>query len=638
MIGCSQMAQVGGTDAGVVPDGRAGPFGLALPGWCTSVLTTLAVHNPGPGGRRVARVEKVWHLLPSDPDASNRLAQTARVSPVVAQLLLNRGVTDPTAARRFLDAPLAGLHPPAALTDVPAAAGRLIGAIAAKRKVCVYGDYDVDGVTGTAILVQLLTKLGADVEFHIPLRLSDGYGLNSEKLREMAARGVSLVVSVDCGIASLDEAAEARRLGLELIVTDHHEMKDTLPDAAALVHPRLPGGSYPFGDLSGAGVALKLAWAVAQRASGGERVSPELRELLLDAVGLAALGLVADVVPLRDENRIFVRHGLERIAANPSVGLRALIEVAQIGAGKPISAEDVGFKLAPRLNAAGRLQCARMVVELLTTKNPGKARDLAKYLEELNADRQGKERKATQEAKEMVAAAALPPGIVLASADWHQGIVGIVAGRLVEHYARPALVVAIKPDEGLAVGSGRSVPGFALHEALQACDAHLIGHGGHAAAAGFRLKPENVAALRDAFVAYAAAHFPAAGPPAPRLTLDAEVPLSAVTHGLMRELDKLEPYGAGNPKPKFLAANLKVEGARRIGTGEVQRHMDFRVRQGETVVRAVAWNMADRLDELLSAGGDCCLAFTPKVNDWRGERRIELQVIDLKPGPTVELV
>jgi single-stranded-DNA-specific exonuclease len=591
----------------------------------------------------VSRAEKVWHLLPSDPDATARLAAAVQVSPVVAQLLLNRGIAEAGEARRFLDAQLAGLHPPALLPDVPAAADRLFKAVVEKQRVCVYGDYDADGVTGTAILVQLLARLGAAVEFHVPLRLSEGYGLSGEKLRELAAQGVGLVVSVDCGIASLDEADEARRLGLGLIVTDHHEMKTRdgaphLPAADVLVHPRLPGGTYPFDGLSGAGVAFKLAWAVAQRASGSERVSDDLRDFLLDAVGLAALGLVADVVPLRDENRVFVRHGLERIRQRPSVGLRALMDAAQLTDGKAITAEDVGYRLAPRLNAAGRLGCARLVVELLTTKNPARAKELAEYLEGQNEQRQGLERKIAHQAREMLAGTdqAARAAIVLASPDWHQGVVGIVAGRLAEQYARPTLVMSVRTDEGLAVGSGRSVPGFPLHEALKACEAHLLGHGGHAAAAGFRLKPEHIDAFREAFVAHAAAHFPG-GPPPPRLTLDAEVPLSAITHGLLRDIDKLEPYGAQNPKPKFLAAGLKAEGVRKIGTGEVQRHMDFRVRQGETVLRCVAWGMADRMEELLAAGGDCCLAFTPKVNEWKGARKIELHVIDLKPGPTVEL-
>jgi single-stranded-DNA-specific exonuclease len=590
----------------------------------------------------VARAEKVWHLLPSDPAATHRLAAAARVSPVVAQLLLNRDVADPAAARRFLDSPLAGLHPPAALPGVPEAAERVVRAVADKRKICVYGDYDVDGVTGTAILLRLLAKLGADAEFHTPLRLSEGYGLNAERLRELARAGVSLVISVDCGIASVAEAEVAREVGLELIVTDHHEMKTglygpVLPAAAAVVHPRLPGGGYPFGELSGAGVAFKLAWAVAQRACGSERVPPEVREVLLDAVGLAALGLVADVVPLRDENRIFVKHGLDRIRTNPSVGLKALLTEAGVGPDKAVTSEDVGFKLAPRLNAAGRLGCARLAVELLTTASVSAADRLAKFLEGQNGERQARERKYTQQAKEVVDRDhPNDPAAVVASADWHPGVIGIVANRLADHYARPALVIAAPPGEKVATGSGRSIPGFALHTALQACDELLEGHGGHAAAAGFKVRPERIPVLRDRFNAYVANHFPG-GNPAPRLVLDAEVPLSALTFGLLADLDKLEPYGAGNPRPRFLASGLRAEGARLIGTGEVQKHMDFRVRQGETQMRCVAWNMADRLEELLSAGGECCLAFTPKVNEWKGSRKIELQVTDLKPGAVAAL-
>lgn len=592
----------------------------------------------------MSRAEKLWHLRPSDPAATNRLAAAARISPVVAQLLLNRDVCDPAAARRFLESPLAGLHPPLSLPGVEAAAGRIVKAISERRRICVYGDYDVDGVTGTAILLRTLGKLGADVQFHVPLRLSEGYGLSAERLRELARTGVSLVVSVDCGIASVAEAEAAREAGLELIVTDHHEMKmgmdgPMLPRAAALVHPRLPCPEpYPFGGLSGAGVAFKLAWAVAQRACGSERVPPEMREVLLDCVGLAALGLVADVVPLCDENRILVRHGLERIRKKPSVGLKALLDASGVKPDKPLTSEDVGFKLAPRLNAAGRLGYAGLAVELLTTESRPKAAELARVLEAQNGERQARERKYTAQAKELVQDRfASDPAIVVASPDWHPGVVGIVASRLVEHFGRPALVIAVQPNEPVATGSGRSIPGFVLHEALVACDSLLEGHGGHAAAAGFKVRPDRIDAFRDCLNAHVASHFPG-GAPAPRLELDAEVPLSAVTFGLLKDLDRLEPYGAGNARPKFLAAGLKAEAARLIGSGEVQRHMDFRVRQGETAMRCVAWGMADRLEELMSAGGDCCLAFTPKINEWNGSRKIELQVIDLKPGKSVELV
>ncbi|MFO0822077.1 MAG: single-stranded-DNA-specific exonuclease RecJ [Gemmataceae bacterium] len=593
----------------------------------------------------MARTEKVWHLLPSDPDATNRLAAAAKVSPVVAQLLLNRDILDPVAARRFLDCPLAGLHPPLALSGVADAAERIARAIADKRRICIYGDYDVDGVTGTAILMRLLGKLGADVTYYTPDRLADGYGLHTRRLHDLAQSGVSLVISVDCGIASVVEANEARAVGLELIVTDHHEMKvgldgPMLPDAAVIVHPRLPGGSYPFGDLCGAGVAFKLGWALAQRCCGSERVPPELRELLLDGVGLAALGLVADVVPLRDENRIFVKHGLDRIRTHPSIGLKALMEAAGINPDEAITSEDVGFKLAPRLNAAGRLGCARIAVDLLTTNSLSTAKTAAEFLEGQNSQRQAMERKYTQQAKEMVDVH-FPndPAVVVGSHDWKAGVVGIVASRLVDHYGKPALVIAMpenRDKDSMATGSGRSIPGFPLHIALRSLDELLEGHGGHAAAAGFKIRPDRIPAFRDRFNAYVTKHFPG-GTPAPRLVLDAEVPLSALTFGLLRDLDKLEPYGAGNPRPRFLAAGLKAEGARLIGTGETKKHLDFRVRQGETTMRCVAWNMSDRMEELLSADGDCCLAFTPKVNEWRGNRKIELQVTDLKPGKTVAL-
>ena len=583
---------------------------------------------------------KLWRLLPNDPDAAHRLAADLRASPVVAQLLLNRGVREPAAARAFLDAPLGGLHAPHLLPGVPEAADRIIRAVGDGRKVCVYGDYDADGVTGTAILVKLLRLIGADPAYYVPNRLDEGYGLNTEAVRRVADDGARLVVTVDCGIGSPVEADEARRLGLELIITDHHEIGERLPAADVLVHPRLPGTAYPFPGLCGAGVAFKVAWAVAQRASGSDRVAPAFREYLMDALGLAALGVVADVVPLRDENRVITRHGLARIVEKPSAGLRALIEAAGLtGKNGGLRAEDVAFRLAPRLNAAGRLGSARQVVELLTTSDPSRAAELAAYLEGQNKERQGREREITQQARDMVSTDGhlAAPALVLGApaADWHPGVIGIVAGRLKEQFARPVLIVALKDENEPSPGSGRSVDGFPLHTALAACAAELLGHGGHAKAAGFRVLPSRLAALRERFAAVAAAHFPD-GPPAPRLILDAEVPLTALTFGLLKDIDKLEPYGEDNSRPRFLAADLVIEGTpRRIGVGE--RHLSFRVRQGDHKVRAVAWGMGDRLDELMADGGRCCLAFTPKINEWNGQRTVELEVIDVRAGADPKL-
>jgi single-stranded-DNA-specific exonuclease len=592
----------------------------------------------------VQPVAKTWHLLPHDRDGIERLATSLRVSPVVAQLLLNRGVKEPEAARRFLDAPLRGLHAAHLLPGVTEAADRLMTAVREGKRICVYGDYDVDGTAGTAILWQCLRLLGAAADFYVPNRLEEGYGLNHEALRQIAQTGASVVVTVDCGISSLSEADEARRLGLELIITDHHECKERLPDAVALVHPRLPGTSYPFGGLSGAGVAFKLAWALCQRACGSERVTPRLREFLMDGVALAALGLVADVVPVHDENRIFVRHGLHRLRQAPTPGVRALVDAAGLGEKGQLYADDISFKLAPRLNAVGRLGSARLVIELLTTTSAPRAADLARFLEAQNAQRQQHERRILARAREMLNGCDLngTPALVLAHPDWHPGIVGIVASRLVDLYGRPVLLIA---GEGRGIkgegrgtpltGSGRSVPGFALHEALAACGDHLVSHGGHAAAAGFKIQPELIDTFRERFCSYADRYF-ASNPLSQRLVIDAEVPLSALTTGLVRDLDLLEPYGTANRRPLFLAAGLQVVGTpRRVGGGE--RHLSFPVRQQGRALRAIAFNFAERGEELMSAGGACCMVFTPRLNEWQGFTRVDLEVVDFQPGPQARL-
>jgi single-stranded-DNA-specific exonuclease len=588
---------------------------------------------------------KTWRLLPHDREKVERLSASLGLGPIVAQLLLNRGLEDTVASRRFLDAPLSGLHPPDLLPGVPEAAERILAAIQAGRRLCVYGDYDVDGVTGSAILINGLRLLGATVDLYLPHRLEEGYGLNRAALQQVAASGATLVVTVDCGIASLEEADEARRLGLELIVTDHHEFKDTLPNAAVLVHPRLPGTSYPFGKLSGSAVAFKLAWALTQRACGSPKVPPRLREYLLDSVALAALGVVADVMPLYDENRILVRHGLNRLRQTTLPGLQALCACAGLTPGAALRASDIGFKIAPRLNAAGRLGCARLVVDLLTTAREEQAVQLARFLDEQNNQRQTLERRILAEARKLIAEKQRDsdPALVLAHPGWHAGIIGIVAGRLAEQYARPTLMIALPaPDadgaslhERVGIGSGRSVNGFALHQALHACGDLLLGHGGHAAAAGFRIAPENIDAFRALLVEYAATHFPD-GPLPPLLELDAEVPLSMLTMGLLDDLDRLEPYGAENRRPLFLAGGLQVKGEpRKIGGGE--RHLSFRVAQQGTTLRAIAWGMAERAEELMSAGGACCLAFTPKLNEWQGYRSVDLEVTDFQPGAEARL-
>ncbi|MCI0459612.1 MAG: single-stranded-DNA-specific exonuclease RecJ [Gemmataceae bacterium] len=577
---------------------------------------------------------KTWHLLPHDPLAIERLARSVGLASVVAQLLINRGLNTPDDAARFLKASLTGLHEPALLPGVKQAAERLWAAVRGGKRICVYGDYDVDGVSGTSIMLQVLRLLGADVEFHVPHRLEEGYGVNSAALKRIAEGGASVVVTVDCGIASIAEAEEARRLGLELIVTDHHEPKEQLPEADVLVHPRIPAGAYPWGGLCGSGVAFKVAWALCQLASGGDKVSPRHRECLMDAVGLVAMGTVADVVPLQDENRIFVRHGLLRLQQTTIEGLKALLQSANL-TDRPLTSVDVSYSIAPRLNAAGRLGSARLAVELLTTTSPQRAADLTRFLEDQNQKRQAVERQIYSEARAQAEQLNGAPAFVLASTGWHAGMIGIVAGRLMEAYARPVLMIALGPDGAPGCGSGRSIPGFKLHEALRECSDDLLSHGGHATAAGFKIAPEQVEPFREHFCSVAARHF-STGPPAPRLVIDAEVPLSAVTPGLIESMKLLEPYGAGNPQPLFLAGDLQVVGdPRRVGGGE--RHLTFRVRQGNKELRTIAFGMGDRFDELMSEGGKCCLVFTPRINEWQGYRNVELEVRDFQPGAQARL-
>jgi single-stranded-DNA-specific exonuclease len=579
------------------------------------------------------RVAKQWELLPHEPVLAGALSQGLNVSPVLGQLLVNRGLREPESARKFLAAPLSALHDPSQLPGVDAAAKRIHQAATDGKRICIYGDYDVDGITGTTILWRCLQLAGAkEASKYIPHRLEEGYGLNVEALRQLHRQGYQMIVTVDCGITSVAEAEEARQLGLELIITDHHELKAQLPNAQVLVHPRLPDSAYPFGSLCGAGVAFKLAWAICREFSQAKKVSDAFQKFLLESMALVALGTVADVVPLVDENRVFVRHGLKSLAEGPSLGLQALLAAAELGDGKVLNAGHIGFSLAPRLNAAGRLGQGILAVELLACTSEPRARDLARHLNEQNEVRQKIERSILHQARERIEAELnldQTSALVLDDADWHPGVIGIVAGRLVERYARPVLLISSKEEVGQ--GSGRSVAGFPLHQALAACGEHLVSHGGHAAAAGFKVRRAAIPALRERFCHEAQALLNGK-PCQPKLTIDAEVPLSALTLGLLKGIDALEPHGSGNRRPVFMTGGLQIVGEpKKVGKGEL--HLSFFVKQADgPKLKAIAFSMAERLPELLAAGGQCCLAYTPKRNEWQGYVNVDLEVVDFQAG------
>ena len=420
---------------------------------------------------------KRWRIRPHDPDRIAALQKSAGIPAVLAQLLICRGIVEPGVVRSFLEPKLSDLREPDLLPGCREAAVRICEAAAAGRRIVVYGDYDVDGMTATAILWLCLRLLGAEVSYHVPHRIDEGYGLNCEAVRSWGNGRAGMMITVDCGITAVEEARLAREVGLELIITDHHEPGPQLPDAAAIVHPRLSGTFYPFGGLSGSGVALKLAWAVCQQACGAQKVNPRMKDFLLQAVGLAALGTVADVVPLVDENRVLVYHGLESLARFPTLGLATLMKIAKVEPkqspdGKErLHSEDVAFMIAPRLNAAGRLGQPQLAVELLVTDRADRAGELAQYIDQLNASRQTLERSIHLAASKQIKEQFDPEeeaALVLAERGWHPGVIGIVAGRLAEKYHRPVVLVSwdqmgVRPG----IGSARSVPGFNLHAALR---------------------------------------------------------------------------------------------------------------------------------------------------------------------------
>ncbi len=571
-----------------------------------------------------------WRIRPHDTDQILQLERSAGVPAVVAQLLVSRGIYDAGQARNFLDAKLSDLRDPDSLPGVVSAADHVYAAVRSGERIVIYGDYDADGMTATALLYRCLKLLGADVGYYVPNRMEEGYGLNDEALRKLAERGTRLVITVDCGIASVAQARTAREVGLDLVVTDHHQLGPELPDAAALVHPRLPGSDYPFGGLCGAGVAFKLAWALCQRASDAKRVSPPMRQFLLDAVGLVALGTVADVVPLLDENRVLVRHGLVSLKQRPTLGLAELMKCAKLDQKPSLASEDVAFSLAPRINAAGRLGQAQLAVELLVTESAERARSLAEYLDELNKSRTSLERSvylaAHKQAKERFDPVG-DPAIVLAADGWHPGIIGIVAGRLSEKYHRPAILISLDPT-GVKPGTGsaRTAAGINLYAALCACQDHLQGFGGHAAAAGLKIERDKIDAFREAFCEHVAGEFTDENLVA-ELHLDAEAPLSQLTLKSVQQMEQLAPFGQDNPRPLLCASGVELaEPPRKIGGGE--RHLSLRLRQGNIALRAVAFGHGDWADELSQVQSTVDIAYRPVINHFRGRQSVELHLVD----------
>jgi single-stranded-DNA-specific exonuclease len=587
-----------------------------------------------------------WIVAPPDDDAARALASQLRTSPLVGQVLLNRGLTEIDACRDFLAPTLRLLHEPERIPGMAKAAERIARAIRDRQRIVIYGDYDVDGITATAILWHAIRRLGGTCDYYVPHRIDEGYGLNSAAIEQICAGGAQLVVTVDCGVTAVDPCALAAARGLDVIVTDHHDFRFSghdahlepgtssllLPDVHAIVHPRISQEHpYPNPHLCGAGVAFKLAWAVGKAVTGQPRVSEDFRAFLIDSLALAALGTIADVVPLIGENRVLARFGLGSVKQSKMIGLRALIESANL-TGEKIDSYHVGFLLAPRLNAAGRMGHAQLAVEMLTHADEARAGEIASYLESQNRARQQAERQILDQALEQAAHLRLDTdehsAIVLGATGWHAGVIGIVASRVVDRFHKPTIMVSLSEDNGrIGQGSGRSISGFHLARALEACDETLVAHGGHEMAAGLKVKSERFEDFRAAFLAHAKRTL-ASEALVPRLPLEGEAALRDITPALASDLQRLGPFGQGNRRPVLCCRDVELAGPPKP-CGKDAQHLQLYLRQNGTHLRAIAFRAADLLDRL-KPGIKFDLAVEPCLNEWNGQRYVELEVKDIQ--------
>ncbi len=563
-----------------------------------------------------------WQVAESAPPVRDEIAQSLGLDPIVAQVLVSRGYASPEHARLFLDAPLDRLTDPDAIVDVSPAAAAIARALRANQPITVYGDYDADGITATTLLVRGLSALGGTLAFYIPSRAREGYGLNDAALTAIASRGGGLVVAVDCGVTAVEEAAAAARRGQDLIIVDHHEPPAVLPRALAVVDPKRADRPSSFREYCAAGLAFQLLRAVRRRLD-----VPDTPTELLD---LAALGTIADVVPLVGDNRILARAGLAQMPSTTNIGLAALMRV--IGLEGEVTARHVGFSLAPRLNAAGRLGDAVAAVRLLTTDDPAEAEVLARALDEENERRQAVCDQVEAQAIEQVEAGNLAeaPAIVLADARWHAGVIGIVASRLVERYYRPTVLIAL--ENGVGKGSARSIGEFHLVDALSRCASLLVRAGGHAMAAGLTVVADRVPEFSHRFIEVAGERL-SPEQLIPTVPIDAEISLSAVTDTLARQLAQLAPFGAGNREPLFAARGLRAVSTRVLGDGV---HLRLGVTDGHSYAEAIGFHLGDVSDLLAFTQADLDLAFSVGLDRWRDQDRVQLVVRDLQT-PTVDL-
>lgn len=569
--------------------------------------------------------DPVWSFRTVDPALERELAQSLRLSPLAARVLALRGITSCDHGRGFLEASLKSLTPPSELPGTDKALERLLVALQRKEKILVFGDSDVDGLTGSCLLGRMLLALGADVAVHVPERTVDGYGLSAAGVEAVRRHRAAVLVTVDHGVTAFSAIEELQRDGIDVLVTDHHQKPDQMPPAHAVVNPLLLEAGHAAAKLSGAGVAFKLACGLFERLPAAHKQTSGLRQLLREGLALASLGTVADVVPLVGENRLLVRHGLKQLEQTTLAGLKALRGIAGLD-GKSLAAEDVSFGFAPRLNAAGRLGRVDVARRLLLCDDEGEAAALAGELDSMNQKRRALEAKVYERARARLDDHPRDlPIVVMGDPEFHAGVIGIVAAKLVSLTGKPVLLISTQGEVGR--GSGRSIPGFDLARALTRVRDLVHSCGGHAAAAGLEMDSKRVSELAERMAQHAAEDFKE--PPPPTLEIDSEVLLHEMHPRLLDELKRVGPFGEGNPQPLFAASSVELAAApRRVGADG--SHLLMRLKNGAKPISAIAFGFGAQAEA--AAAGRLALAFTPRPSNYAGPAVVELVVADLKTG------
>ena len=567
-------------------------------------------------------MEKRWKILPTDMMHERALHAVLKINPVLCRLLVQRGYPTYEKAKAFFRPALSDLHDPMLMKDMDIAVQRIMQALEEGEKILVYGDYDVDGTTSVACMYNFLSGIHRDVLFYIPHRYKEGYGVSKTGIDYARDQGVKLIISLDCGIKAVELIDYARSLGIDFIVCDHHLPDAALPPAVAILNPKQPDCTYPYKELCGCGVGYKLMQALAAARS----LPPESYERYLDLVVTA---IAADIVPVTGENRILAFYGLKRVNEQPSVGIKALLDLSDKKV-EEINMQNLIFMVAPRINAAGRMDDARKAVELFTQKDPDKAADLARQLHADNSDRKEADSLITQEALELLTgnpAMAMRKTTVLYQQHWHKGVLGIVASRLIETYFRPTIVLTL--SEGVVCGSARSVPGFNLYEAIHGCRAYLLGYGGHFAAAGLTMLPEQVESFSEAFEQVVAdnlldEHL------VPEVVIDSEISFADIKFSFYNIIQQMRPFGPENRTPVFVARNVENTALSKIVK---EKHIRFVVRQGRHHFTGIGFGLADKFD-ILHSSPQIDLVFKIDENHWNNTRTLQLTVVDFAPSQT----